>query len=231
MYEAELRLAEKAALKAGRFLKSATEKTITSQEGRDIKLELDVLSENLIKEELHGSSPYAILAEESGFDGAKDEQPIWIIDPIDGTMNYSRGVPAACVSIALWQGDKPLLGVIYDFNHDELFSAVVLKTAAKTAKEKSQAILATGFPTYMKQDTDSLERFITTVQGYKKIRMIGSAALSLAYVSCGRFDAYMENSIKFWDVAAGIALCKAAGVECRYEFADDAYTMNVHCGV
>lgn len=232
MLKKELLLAEQTAIKAGKFLKSCTDKKIISQDGKDIKLELDLRSEELIKTELKVCSTYAILGEEGGLNGTQSDLPLWIIDPIDGTMNYSRGIPSACVSIALWKGNEPLLGVIYDFNHDELFSAVVgCSKANSSSVDKSQAILATGFPSYMEHDSATLTKFIDSVKEYKKIRMIGSAALSLAYVSTGKFDTYIENSIKFWDVAAGIALCKAAGIECRYEFINDSYSMNVHCGV
>lgn len=233
MFEAELTLAKSVARTAGSFLKSSTEKHITSQEGKDIKLELDVQTEALIKKEISLNSPYPILGEESGLECELcNDGFLWIIDPIDGTMNFSREIPIACISIALWQNNEPILGVIYDFYRDELFSAIVgeVRAAAKP-KERSQAILATGFPVYMKNDADTLTQFIQSVQEYKKIRMIGSAALSLAYVSCGRFDAYMENSIKLWDVAAGIALCRAAHIETKYSFIDSNYTMNVYCGI
>lgn len=234
MFEAELALAKKIAFKVGSLLKNSTEKNIISQYGKDIKLELDVRIEALIKKEITLSSSNPILGEESGLEGELSEDGfLWIIDPIDGTMNFSRDIPAACVSIALWKGNEPILGVIYDFYRDELFSAVVGNTPRLSInqKDKSQALLATGFPTYMKNDDSTLEHFIKCVQEYKKIRMIGSAALSLAYVSCGRFDAYMENSIKLWDVAAGIALCRAAGIETKYSFIDSNYTMNVYCGI
>lgn len=116
--------------------------------------------------------------------------------------------------MALWKDKKPIFGIIYDFNRDELFSAYVgykaflndIEIKNVNNFEKSKSVLATGFPTYMSHDSDTLKNFIDQVQTFKKIRMIGSAALSLAYVSCGRFDAYFEENIKIWDVAAGIAI-------------------------
>lgn len=239
IYNKEFKLAKKVAFEVGEFLNSQTTKKIDSQEGKDIKLELDKKSEEMIIYILTKEFDYPVLSEEIGL--TKDIEkykPYWIIDPIDGTLNFSRDNPTSCISIALWTDNNPILGVIYDFNRDELFSGYVgvgawlneieLKTQYK--KEKSQAILATGFPTYMSDDEAILKSFISQVQEYKKIRMIGSAALSLAYVACGRFDAYMETNIKLWDVAAGIAINKAINNKYEIECLEN-YGTNTKVGV
>lgn len=217
-YKKEFDLAKLIVFEVGTFLKSQTEKKIESQVGKDIKLELDKKSEELIIQGLTNEFTHSILSEESGLtkDIQKNE-PYWIIDPIDGTLNFSRDNPTSCISIAFWLEKEPIFGVIYDFNRDELFSGYVGHNAwmnqialkKQYKKEKSQAILATGFPTYMSNDEKTIKNFIFLVQEYKKIRIIGSAALSLAYVACERFDAYIEQEIKLWDVAAGIAINKA----------------------
>jgi len=191
---------------------------------RDIKIYADTEIESYIVSELRKYSEYPILAEESGL----SEQPLsidnpvgykWIVDPLDGSLNFSRGIPICCVSIALWQETNPLLGVIYDFNHDELFTGIVgsgawLNSKAITVSkvsQKSKAVICSGFPVSTNFSDLSLREFVNNVQIYKKVRMIGSAALSLAYVASGRVDCYIENDIKIWDVAAGLALVSAAG--------------------
>jgi myo-inositol-1(or 4)-monophosphatase len=226
IYKKEFELAKSIAKEVGVFLNSQTIKIVESQIGKDIKLELDKKSEELIMNSLN-KYDYAILSEESGLNkDIKKDEPYWIIDPIDGTLNFSRDNPTCCISIAFWIDKEPIFGVIYDFNRDELFSGYVgvgawlndekLKTQDK--KEKSQSILATGFPTYMSDDDKTLKSFISKIQEYKKIRMIGSAALSIAYVACGRFDTYMENAIKLWDIAAGVAINKSIKNEIEIEY-------------
>lgn len=219
-YKAEFELAKAVSLEVGAFLNSQTNKKVNSEIGKDIKLELDQLSEKLIISRLNRDFKYSILSEEIGLTKEiRDNEPYWIVDPIDGTLNFSRDNPISCVSIALWTKNDPIFGVVYDFNRDELFNGYVGVGAwlndepiiRQRPKKKSQSILATGFPTYMVDDEETLKAFISQIQEYKKIRMIGSAALSLAYVACGRFDAYMENQIKLWDIAAGIAINLSVG--------------------
>ena len=214
-YKKDLRVAKTAARAAGKLLASHAGLAVRSSTARDTKLEADLTSETAILDMLSRSHP--VLSEEAG--GAIDEKgPTWIVDPLDGTVNYSRGIPISCVSIALW--DKgPVLGVVYDFNRDEMFSGIVGQGAflnddeifvSKTI-DRADAIMFTGFPAASSFDTEKLSGFVRLVQRYKKVRLLGSAALSLAYVACGRGDAYMEQRIRIWDVAAGVALVNAAG--------------------
>jgi len=233
-----LDVAVKAAVEAGKYLKES-EFVIESLSGKDIKMAQDKESEKIIKDILLSGSDFDFLGEESGIDKARTESDLWIVDPLDGTMNYSRKVPISCVSIALWRSDSPLLGVIYDFNREEMFTAIVGEGAwvndnpfeKYVPKARHQSILATGFTSYMSYDNESIGVLLERVKEYKKIRMIGSAALSLAYVASGRFDSYIEKDIKIWDVAAGLALIKSAGIPAEYSFTDDKYSMDVHCGV
>jgi myo-inositol-1(or 4)-monophosphatase len=238
-YKQEFELAKKVAVKVGKFLHTQTTKKIDSQNGKDIKLELDRKSEEMIINTLTKEFDYPILSEEIGLTKElEQDKPYWIIDPIDGTLNFSRDNPTCCISIALWCEKEPILGVIYDFNADELFSGYVevgawlndTQLLPQKKKEKSQSILATGFSTYMSDDEVTLKSFISQVQEYKKIRMIGSAALSLAYVACGRFDTYMENDIKLWDVAAGIAINKAMDNKYKIEYLENFGT-NTKVGI
>ncbi len=220
-WEQELNIAVDAAKAAGALLAKAIgeEQTVLSQEGRDIKLQADRDAEAIILERLE-PTPYDILAEESGEHGGPGEDaPFWCVDPLDGTMNFNHGFPICCVSIALTQGNDPVLGVIYDFNRDELFTGIVSGEArfngqpmrVSDAAHASESILCTGFPILQDLEDPALRAFAGRVRNFKKIRMIGSAALAAAYVACGRVDAYLENHVMLWDVAAGAALVIAAG--------------------
>ncbi|SMD34335.1 myo-inositol-1(or 4)-monophosphatase [Reichenbachiella faecimaris] len=239
MYTEEFKLAKELAKEVGSFLLKQESKHIDSLEGKDIKLKLDKEAEKKIIESLQSKFDYSILSEEVGLIGQIDQsKPYWIIDPIDGTMNYSRNCPIACVSIALWSNDQPILGVVYDFFRDELFSGLVGKGAwlnnneiqPSEIKERNQAILATGFPTYLDLNDKTLTAFFDHVKDYKKIRMFGSAALSLCYVACGRVDSYKEDKIKLWDIAAGLAINVAAHMTYNLKNQEN-YSTNLSVGV
>lgn len=221
-YEQELHAATCAALTAGHFLAINQNEPQNFQDAsaRDIKLKADQEAEAIILDMLSRLAPHPFLAEESG--EGKDislSDPLWIVDPLDGTVNYSRGMDICCVSIALYQGLNPLVGVVYDFSRNELFSAVESKGAfcngrpirASKVSDPTHAILATGFPVNRDFNAAPLKRFISQVQQFKKLRLFGSAALSLVYTACGRVDAYMEEDIMMYDVAAGMAIAQEAG--------------------
>lgn len=188
---------------------------------RDVKVEADRRLENFILERLPGGPGFKILSEESGLlqNGENNGGYWWIVDPLDGSLNYSRGIPLSCISLALWRGMEPVLGVVYDFNRDELFTGVEGSGAwlndvpirVGECKCRGNAVLCTGFPVASDFSPDALMKFVKSIIDYKKIRLLGTAALSLAYVAAGRADYYCEDNIKLWDVAAGLALVKAAG--------------------
>lgn len=187
---------------------------------KDVKLQGDLLAEAIILDYLQQETGYPALSEEKGTIGTLDaENPMWIVDPLDGSLNYSQEIPLCCVSIALWQKKAPLLGVVYDFNRDELFSGIVGEGAwlnqvpiqVSGRRIKSESVLCTGFPIQTDFSSAGIQNFAKQIQAYKKVRLLGSAALSLAYVACGRVDAYHENNIMLWDVAAGCAIVQAAG--------------------
>ena len=217
-----LHLAEKTAKKAGNALvdQRATARQSSVLKARDVKVKGDEISERIIIQQLQQGSQLPILSEERGTIGAIEPgQHYWLVDPLDGTLNYFQGIPLCCVSISLWRDLDPVLGAIYDFNRDELFSAIVGEGAwmnknrmqVSNTTRKSEAVLCTGFPVNTDFSTKRLRLFISSIQEYKKVRLLGSAALSLAYVACGRVDAYTEENIMAWDVGAGCALVKAAG--------------------
>lgn len=218
MYREELELAKKAAVAAGDFLRQRREIRVEAQEGKDVKLSSDKYSEKIIMDIL-GTSGFPILSEEYGANGELEEN-YWIIDPLDGTVNYFKGMDElACVSIAFWAAGVPVVGVVYRFMCDELFWGEIESGAylngerVKVASTEriAQAVLATGFPVKRSYETGALERFIGRVQRFRKIRMLGAAAVMGVFVACGRLDAYMEEEIMIWDVAGAAAIVKAAG--------------------
>jgi len=238
-WESELKTAEDVARTAGDFLRDAMEHgtKVLSSAGRDIKAEADQQAENLIISALT-ASPYPILAEESGAHGdlSAGDTPYWVVDPLDGTLNFTRQIPFCSVSIALMHGRNPLVGVVHDFMRDECFSALATGPAAMNDREiqvsgrtdASQSIFVSGMPTYSDFSEAGLHVFLRRLQRFKKTRLLGSAALMLAYVAAGRADAYAEDAIMLWDIAAGIALVQGAGGEVLVEPNDIApYAMNV----
>lgn len=221
MLEKELQLAKKAAIEAGNILKDKTAMKVDSANGRDIKLSSDRLSEKRIIDILKETG-YSILSEEIGIVQGKNDEYMWIIDPLDGTANYWRNIDEfVCTSIALWKDNKPVLGVINRFLCDELYSGIVGEGAwcngerihTSDVQEVKKAFLTTGFPVFRDYSSDGLLRFINNIQSFKKIRMFGSGALMGTFVATGKVDVYIEEEIMLWDIAASSALVLAAGGE------------------
>lgn len=218
----DLQLAQDAARSAGEILRAEFSRgsTVKSEIGKDIKLAADVLAEEVLLRMLRTKSTYPILSEEAGEDTAFSNAGLrWVVDPLDGTFNFSRRLPLCCVSVGLWNGMNPVLGVIYDFSTDTIYSGEVgvgawrngTPISVSDVQDPSKAALCTGFPAGGDFGRDSLMGLVQQVQHYKKVRMIGTAALALAFVAAGYVDAYQEDDINFWDVAGGIAVIVAAG--------------------
>lgn len=189
------------------------------EQGTDIKISADFQSEELIKDYLSNNSDFPILAEESGSNEGLGET-FWIVDPLDGTLNYSRNFPIYCISIALFRNNEAYLGVINDFTNDDIYVGCIDSFAVKNdtkihvsnIAEREKATLATG-PGVQTRENDNLftKRILHDFDEWKKVRLIGSAAMSCAYVASGIFDQYHEKGVYLWDVAAGLAIIKAAG--------------------
>ena len=217
----ELALAKIAAEKAGKYLIDNKEILNTSifSSNTDIKLKADIESEKVIKEFIASNSKYPILAEESGKSVTNLGDTFWVIDPLDGTANYSRNLPICCVSIALIYKFKPVLGVIYDFNNQDLYEGSQSTSACLNSKkisvsdinDKSKGILLTGLPNSTDFSDSSLIEYVKDFQNWRKVRMIGSAAMAAAFVASGKVDVYKEKGTFLWDVAAGAAILNAAG--------------------
>jgi len=234
-----LSIAKKAALLAGKYLKKddPLNRKVTKELVHDVKIEADIQSEKIIIDYLMKNSDFSILSEEKGTIERSNKDYFWVVDPVDGSLNYSRRMPICCVSIGLWKGDEPILGVIYDFNRNEMYYGIVGINAwlndklIKVSKigEKAKSILCTGFPIMTNFETENIKTFIDQIRDYKKIRLIGSAALSIAYVATGRVDGYYERDIALWDIGGGIPIILGAGGKINIlEKTDKQYSYNVH---
>jgi len=233
-----LQLAKKSALKAGRLLRnqSPSFRHIHQALRHDVKIKADQEAEKLILKNLARKTSFSILTEESGYIKKNNQQYHWIIDPLDGSLNYSRNIPISCISIGLWNGNRSILGVVYDFHRDELFSGITDKGAwlngrpikVSKVKKKSQAVLLSGFPVKTDYSQAGINTFIKQIQTFKKVRLIGSAALSLAYVACSRVDAYYEKDIMLWDVGGGIPIVLGARGDVKIQHTKKHAYLNVY---
>ncbi|MEM7424485.1 MAG: inositol monophosphatase family protein [Pseudomonadota bacterium] len=181
----------------------------------------DRKAEQVLMRELEHVRPgYSFLTEETGTVDGRDKSHRWIIDPIDGTTNFIHGIPAFCVSLALEREGTLVAGVVYNPITDELYvgergaGAYLndrrLRVAAR--RDLTDAVVACGIPHNGRPDHPQFIRELARVQArVAGVRRSGSAALDLAWVAAGRFDAYWERDIEPWDMAAGIVLVREAG--------------------
>lgn len=216
-----LQVAIRAARRAGNIMREhfGTELQVDHSEHHDIKLLVDKLCESEIIATIRRDFPdHAFVTEESNpHDGAAPSA--WIVDPLDGTVNFAYGVPHFCTSIAFRRDGRLLCGVIYNPNLDEIFTATLgggafrngCRIAVSIRPDLEEAVVSGGFAksrTSIEKGSRGFSRMASTL---RKLRITGSAALDMAYVACGRYDAYIENDMNLWDVAAGTLLVREAG--------------------
>ncbi len=215
-----LTTAVEAALLAGELLRENFEcpLEVDAMHDHDIKLELDRRTQSLIEKHiLTRHTDHAILGEEGIRGGTGDCE--WIIDPLDGTVNYFYGVPHFATTIAVRRNGELLAGVIHDPLRGEtwtvdlggpaLLNGNPIHTSTRT--ELSDCIISMGVAKSLHTIDRTLPVFGRAIRRVRKMRMLGSAALDIAYVATGRLDAYIEGSIGLWDIAAGVLLVRAAG--------------------
>jgi myo-inositol-1(or 4)-monophosphatase len=222
MYDEYVRIAREAITEAGNYLANNRVVNVENMDGRDIKLVADKASEKILLDTLSQTN-IPVLTEESGLLGISEigkSGLLWIIDPLDGSMNYYKDMrELCCVSVALWDSRAPVFGIINRFacneiiegmigNGSRLNGAVVEPSAVDRI---DQAVLATGLPLKGNHSTDALEHLAKRMRAFKKVRMIGTAALMASFVACGRIDVYHEDGIMLWDIAAAAAIVEAAG--------------------
>lgn len=194
---------------------------ISSKSGiNDLVTEIDKLCEEAIFRTIRSSYPdHYILSEEAG-DLQQDSPYKWIIDPIDGTVNYAHGVPLCCVSVALEKDEQMLMGAVYNPFLEEFFFAergagATLndqKISVSVNNRLETAFLVTGFPyQWEEMPNDPMQVFSKFVKAGLPLRRLGSAAIDLCWVACGRFDGFWEHSLNAWDAAAGYLIVEEAG--------------------
>ena len=181
---------------------------------------VDKTAEEILVKGLSAALPEAGFITEEETIATQNKEWMWVIDPLDGTTNFIHNLPVYSVSIGLLKNNKPMMGIVYEVNKDEMFYAwngggAFLNgqpISVKTNADLGKSLLATGFPYYDYQQMDAyldtLKYFMKNTQG---MRRMGSAAIDLAYTACGRFDAFFEYGLSPWDVAGGICLIEEAG--------------------
>ena len=213
--------AEKAARAAGELLRQNFKHPlrVNSAEAHDIKLEIDVLAQDLITKLLLKEFPEHALYGEEGIVGDQSSEHQWVVDPLDGTVNYFYGIPHFCISIALRFRAEIMVGVIYDPIREEMWTGQKGETPrlnghhfhVSERADLAEAVISVG----LSKTDDTIEVGLPLLQRMihrvRKYRLLGSAALDMAYVACGRLDAYIEQGISLWDVAAGWLLIETAG--------------------
>jgi myo-inositol-1(or 4)-monophosphatase len=216
----QLDVCEAAARAGGRVLADWRGRFGVSKKGqRDYVTEADFAAQREIRRIVLTAFPeHGFVGEETLPDDEPDHDSAsglrWIVDPLDGTTNYVHGFPAYCVSVALARGDDLLVGAIYDPERDECFTAragggAFLNGRPIRVRETSDvldALVALSFPPHVSVDSGAVADFLAVVSHVHSVRRTGSTAINLAYIACGRLDAFWVRAIKSWDVAAGLLL-------------------------
>ena len=217
-----IKASEKASKVAIRDFGEIENLQVSSKGPGDFVTSADKRTEKIIIEELQKAHPdYGIITEESGIINKSNTKNRWVIDPIDGTMNFLNGIPQFAISIGYEEENEIKCGVIFDPIKNEIFYAEKGNGAylnnsrirVSNKKKLNDALLVTGGP---KQSSKIKEEIFSEYVKLSNsvlspIRKFGSAALDIAYVSCGRFDGYWQRELKYWDIAAGIIILKEAG--------------------
>jgi myo-inositol-1(or 4)-monophosphatase len=249
-YRSHLQSAVEAVHSVGELLRKNLHKPkkIDSEQQHDIKLALDVRCQRIIEKKLYADFPEISVLGEEGNSGACESAARWVVDPIDGTVNFTYGIPHACVSIALQVRVRPqkgvthpdaayatVAGVVYDPFCDELWTALRgqparlngRKIAVSSRRRLDQTVISMGFA----KKTDTLEQMLPNfnhlVHRVRKIRIMGAAALAMVYVASGRFDAYLESGVRLWDIAAGGLILESAGGEFWHQALDSEHAYAV----
>lgn len=195
---------------------------VTNKSTIDLVTEIDRQSEEYLVSQIHQKFPgHTIIGEEGGTYSGDQTDQLWYLDPLDGTANYVHGIPIFSVSIAFANQGQITLAVVYDPMADECYSAQRGQGAwlngmpihCGQIDRLINAMLATGFPYDVHQTKTNLNHFCNFVLTAQAVRRLGSAALDLCYVGCGRLDGYWELNLKAWDVAAGVLIAMESGAK------------------
>lgn len=212
-------------IEVGEYIKSQhttfSYKNVEVKGLNDLVSYVDKEAENILVQKLSGILPKSgFITEENTKNEVKDYN--WIIDPLDGTTNFIHGIPHFAISVALEFKKEIIIGVVYEINTKECFSAFVkggaflneTKISVSNRKKLSESIIATGFPINNFSKLDNYIKILCVlIKNTHGIRRMGAASLDLCYIACGRMDAFFEYNLKPWDVAAGALIVKEAGGE------------------
>lgn len=224
-----LEVAVQAAKAGAAELMSRRDSRVVSEKApKDLVTDADLASQKAIRDLLTSKFPdYAFVGEEEGENeppdavraNHPDAQPCWVVDPLDGTINYVHRLQSFAVSIGLYAQGKMRLGVIYDPVIDEIFTAIDGQGAhcngrpmkVSSCTDLSDALLACSFPAGVRAQAPEIDRFARILEKCRSVRRLGSCALNMCYVADGRLDGYWATSVAAWDAAAGIVICREAG--------------------
>ena len=220
--ERYLDAAKDAALKAGKLLQNSCSESqeITYKGAVDLVTNFDNQSQKVIVDRLTSSYPDHDFLAEEGLDKNRGSEFRWIIDPIDGTTNFAHGLPLFCISIALEFKNEIMIGVIYDPIRQDMFYAgksggAFLNDKAisvSSVEDLGKGLLSTGFPYDIRDsEVNNISHFVNFLKRAQAVRRLGSAALDLCYVACGKFDGFWELKLSPWDVAAACLIVEEAG--------------------
>jgi len=202
---------------------------------REVKAEADIIIEKILIDKL-SISGLSILSEESGLIKSESNSNLrFIIDPIDGTVNFIRGICNCSISVALFDGNTPVFGVLASYPSGIIawggkgIGAFMgeMPINVSSIKDTKTGVLCTGFPSRFEFNSKTILEQIHLMQSFNKVRMLGSASQSLLQVAQGSVEAYVESNIMIWDVAAGIAIVEGAGGEFRINKQDYNYPIEV----
>lgn len=229
MDSAHLRLAVDAARAGAAELMSRRDHRVVSEKGpKDLVTDADLASQKAIRDLLVGAYPdYAFVGEEEGENdppasvraGDPDAPPCWVVDPLDGTVNFVHRLQSFAVSIGLYAAGKMRLGVIYDPTRDEMFTAIDgqgahcndQKMSASGCTDIEESLVACSFRAGVTADSPEVTRFVKVLEKCRSLRRLGSCALNMCYVADGRLDGYWATNVAAWDSAAGTVIARESG--------------------
>ncbi len=231
MNQQHLKVAVDAARAGARELMSRRDSRVVSEKApKDLVTDADLASQKAVRSALLNAYPdYVFVGEEEGENdppdavrrGDPDAPPCWVVDPLDGTVNYVHRLQSFAVSIGLYHAGRMKLGVIYDPVADEMFTALDGQGAqcngqsiqSSDCQAIDRSLIACSFPAGVRGTDPEVTRFIRVLERCRSLRRLGSCALNMCYVSAGRLDAYWATSIAVWDCAAGIVIAREAGAQ------------------
>ena len=195
--------------------------TVREKAKADLVTEADLASQELIRGLIAAEFPdHEFLGEEGDTDDIGESAGfLWVVDPLDGTTNYVHGLPGWCVSVGLVRDGKPIAGCVYDPERDVCYTAQAGQgafengnpIATSSTGRLEDSLVAISFPASIERNSPEIEVFLRLLPKIRAFRRLGSAALNLCYLACGKIDAYWTGNIKPWDVAAGVLILQESG--------------------